>query len=201
MLQSFVQGLAYLQQDRYILTLIVARILMNIGAGLQVLYMGMAEEVLQLGHYGLGLFAALRGVGFFFGSFMAIKVNSMSSKRCHLLLVLAVLSMGGGFVALGLSGMHRWVWLSGLAIVWTFAGAACVTTVSITLIHHAGRHEFLGRVLAVDKGFGALAQMTTSLLVGWFLGPQTVVGVALICGSMLIVAAALWRRFTAAYWV
>ncbi|MEM7495902.1 MAG: MFS transporter [Myxococcota bacterium] len=193
-LDAFAQGLAYLKQDTYILLLIAARTVMNIGAGLRLLYIAMAEEVLRLGDHGLGLFAAARGVGFFIGPFAAARMGSAATAKHHALITGGLASLGIGFGLLGVLGGHN-IWLSGATIILAFAGSACVKTISITLIHRAAHNEFLGRVLALDTGLGALAEILATLLLGFILGPRTVIPATVVSGILLVAAAIAWNRF------
>ncbi|MEM7402708.1 MAG: MFS transporter [Myxococcota bacterium] len=195
--KASMRGLNYLKQDRYLFVLILCRIVMNAVSGLQVLYMAVAEQVLGLGSFGLGLFAALRGIGFALGAFVATYLKSLASTQQRIRLTIGLSLVGVGFVVLGLLN-DRSPWLSGAVVALIFGAVACVNVVSITLIHRVGRNAFLGRVLSVDTGLGALMQMTVSLLLGLVLGPHTVIVTSIASGLLLTIAAVAWSRLAAA---
>ena len=190
--QQTLQGLTFVAHSRVLSGLLLLLGLFSLFSHSTALMTIFARDVLQEGARGLGILGGATGAGAVLGSILTVSLSAYV-KRQGLLLLVAGLVYG---VALALFGLSAWLPLSLVLGVGLGLWQAVWSAMANTLVQLASPDAMRGRVISfhvlVTRGFDGFSQAQVGLLVS-LMGPvpAVITAAALLCGSVLAVAASM----------
>jgi MFS family permease len=178
-LESLLDGLRYVWQDRTVFSLMV---LAGVTCLLVLPYTNFlpifARDILQAGPAGMGLLVGATGVGSVIGS---LGIALLPPRRLGVMLILSVLVFSLLLIAMAVSTN---LWLSVVLMALMGLAQSVFLATNNTLIIVATPDELRGRVMSVyitTWGFIPLGALPQGVLADWFGAPAVVAGAAVVC--------------------
>ena len=195
-----VEGIRYVCKDRRLLATVFAKAGELMVGPSWVLFTVMGHQYFHVhlrgidpqrgAMLGMSLLLGSRGIGAVVGPLFSARWAGHSDKRLRLGILLGYLTIGAGYVGLGMSPN---VWAACLCIVLAHCGGSTVWVFSTTLLQLNTEDRFRGRVFSADLGFCMLTIAIGAYVCGAFLdrGVSARV-VASATGVIMLVPAILW---------
>ena len=195
-----IEGIRYVRKDRRLLAAVFAKAGELMVGPSWVLFTVMGHQYFHVhlrgidpqrgAMLGMSLLLGSRGIGAVVGPLFSARWAGHSDKRLRLGILLGYLTIGAGYVGLGMSPN---VWVACLWIVLAHCGGSTVWVFSTTLLQFNTEDRFRGRVFSADLGFSMLTIAIGAYVCGVFLdrGVSARV-VASATGVIMLVPAILW---------
>jgi MFS family permease len=195
-----VEGIRYVCKDRRLLATVFAKAGELMVGPSWVLFTVMGHQYFHVhlrgidpqrgAMLGMSLLLGSRGIGAVVGPLFSARWAGHSDKRLRLGILLGYLTIGAGYVGLGMSPN---VWAACLCIVLAHCGGSTVWVFSTMLLQLNTEDRFRGRVFSADLGFCMLTIAIGAYVCGAFLdrGVSARV-VASATGVIMLVPAILW---------
>jgi len=194
------EGMRYVRKDRRLLTTVFAKAGELMIGPSWVLFTVMGRQYFHL-HWrgidpqrgamlGMSLLMGARGIGAVVGPLFSARWAGRSDRRLRLGILLGYLTIGVGYLGLGMSPN---VWVACLCIALAHCGGSTVWVFSTTILQLNTDDRFRGRVFSADLGFSMLTIAIGAYVCGLFLDRGVSArAVASATGVIMIVPAILW---------
>ena len=194
------EGMRYVRKDRRLLTTVFAKAGELMIGPSWVLFTVMGHQYFHVhlrgidpqrgAMLGMSLLLGARGIGAVVGPLFSARWAGRSDRRLRLGILLGYLTIGVGYLGLGMSPN---VWVACLWIALAHCGGSTVWVFSTTILQLNTDDRFRGRVFSADLGFSMLTIAIGAYVCGLFLDRGVSArAVASATGVIMIVPAILW---------
>jgi MFS family permease len=194
------EGMRYVRKDRRLLTTVFAKAGELMIGPSWVLFTVMGHQYFHVhlrgidpqrgAMLGMSLLLGARGIGAVVGPLFSARWAGRSDGRLRLGILLGYLTIGVGYLGLGMSPN---VWVACLWIALAHCGGSTVWVFSTTILQLNTDDRFRGRVFSADLGFSMLTIAIGAYVCGLFLDRGVSArAVASATGVIMIVPAILW---------
>jgi MFS family permease len=194
------EGMRYVRKDRRLLTTVFAKAGELMIGPSWVLFTVMGHQYFHVhlrgidpqrgAMLGMSLLLGARGMGAVVGPLFSARWAGRSDRRLRLGILLGYLTIGVGYLGLGMSPN---VWVACLWIALAHCGGSTVWVFSTTILQLNTDDRFRGRVFSADLGFSMLTIAIGAYVCGLFLDRGVSArSVASATGVIMIVPAILW---------
>ena len=190
-LQEMKRGFGVIFGDTTILWILILRLVVAAGLGMQILIPAFSEEVAKIGALGIGILTAARGVGLIAGPFagrLLLPRRHFGEWRISALGVI-LLGLGYGLLVPAMSLPLGYAFAS---IVIGFAGFGAVEVLTTVIVQRRCPDSSLGSVIAIDNGIGAILKVIIILAIGEIVTATTFAPITLVGGGAVVLSSLLW---------
>ncbi len=190
-LHEMKRGIGVIVGDTTVLWILILRLLVAAGLGMQILIPAFSEEVAKVGALGIGILTAARGVGMIAGPFAGRLLSTRGHVGERKISALGVILAGVGYGLL-VPAMRLPLGYAFVSIALGYAGLGAVEVMTTVIIQRRCPDSSLGTVVAIDNGIGAILKVIVVLAIGEIVTATTFAPIALVGGAILVLSGLVW---------